>query len=140
MTTPVKLMPLTKEDKPFIYNSWLKSCRQYHGYLSSTTYHMWQHRMIEMLLKTATTRVMLSPDGGIVGYICYSVKDECIHWIYIKGIFRGFNFAKQMIGTCCPNAKYYTHVSVAWAKIAPQLDYNPFILALGRREDGIDMH
>ena len=72
---PVRLRTLTEEDKPFIFNSWLKSYRFSHfgEKITNTIYFEDHHKIIENILKKAKVVVACNEEdpsqdyGYIVG-------------------------------------------------------------------------
>lgn len=137
------IRPLSKEDVPFIYNSWLKSYRDSPMVKSipNTIYYAEHHKVIENLLRQpgCLAGVACNPEdanqiyGYVVGETLPGIPDPClcIHWVYCKHPFRGNGIAKalfQWIGQAKSNV--YTHRVKNVEKLIGErpFTFNPYLL------------
>lgn len=113
------LRDLTKEDLPFLYNSFLKSYRDSPAVKSvpNSIYYAGQHAIIETIIASphATIFIACNPDDiqQIYGYALGEMHDTTavVHWIYCKHPFRGNGIGTALVGALIKDAQtiYYTH-------------------------------
>jgi len=129
------------EDLNFIKNSWLKSYRDNPAVAlaNNMTYFRHMHGIIDRLLCSPTTRVVVACDPGMPGQIFgYGVAEAVgdslhLHWIYTKHPFRNFGILKDIEAELLK----VPHATVSYSirtKITDKLNqkrqynYDPFVL------------
>lgn len=140
MTKPLwVLRPLTAEDIPFVFNSWLKSYRESPQVVGipNTIFYDKFHKVIEEIIPKSVTIVAHDPEDPklIYGYIVveYTGKDLVFHWAYVKHPFRGFGLGKaleQEILTISHDKVVYTSRTRTTDSLMRSRNYlyDPFIL------------
>jgi hypothetical protein len=103
-----------ENDLSFIFSSWLKSYRNQQKFVSSEIYFEGQHKLIELILRESHCIVICPVDDpdSIIGYVVY--KDNAMHWIYVKSVFRNLGMARKLL-TVFENGEptSYSHFSAA---------------------------
>lgn len=136
------LRGLADEDKPFIYNSFLKNYKQYSDckYIPNTLYFTNQKLIIDYLLSNSTTIISCFPEepSELFGYIIYEhfADSLVIHYMYIRNSFRNKCFAKNLIkDILLPNTNLIiaTHITSDFINLRHKMKpirmiYNPFYI------------
>lgn len=134
------------KDVAYITNSWLHSYRHSvrNKGVPKKEYYYYHHKKLEDVLPRATTLVLVNendPDQ-ILGYICYERASNdviVIHYIMLKGIFRGNGLLWSLLDILEEHEKpkyvLYTHDSKPWHDITrshperfKNYRYNPYWL------------
>lgn len=135
----VKIRQALEGDASFIFNSWLKSFRE-NGLarpVSNEVYFAEQHKLIERLLKSATTIVACDPKdpAQIFGWACYERVEGIftLHYVYVKQPFRLLGLTAELLadsGHDFKTAGLFTHWTPAALKLhnKKNLLYHPYIL------------
>jgi GNAT superfamily N-acetyltransferase len=151
---PVSIRAATRDDIPFIMDSWLSSHRQsYHVRgIEGQVYYREQRRVCEVLLQRGA--VLMACDvthpTSIFGWCCCEVVDRylVVHFVYVRGGFQDLGIGTKLVKLCLDQepglaAVVYTHQTKAgrrWAeKMAPRAPevvegttmpvvYNPYFL------------
>tara|TARA_R100000656_G_C3887637_1_gene115846 strand:- start:72 stop:533 length:462 start_codon:yes stop_codon:yes gene_type:complete len=136
---PVRLRTLTEEDKPFIFNSWLKSYRFSHfgEKITNTIYFEDHHKIIENILKNAQVVVACNEKdpSQVYGYVVGGDEEGILvlHFIYVKHTFRNMGMGKTLLdamGHDKEKAGVYTHHTRMADKLAAKynLVYHPYLM------------
>ena len=136
---PVRLRTLTEEDKPFIFNSWLKSYRFSHfgEKITNTIYFEDHHKIIENILKKAKVVVACNEEdpSQVYGYIVGGAEEGIfiLHFIYVKHTFRNMGIGKTLLdamGHDKEKAAVYTHHTRMADKVAAKYNfvYHPYLM------------
>jgi len=143
-TLPILLRNANKRDVPFITNSWLKSFREY-GYfnisIGNRTYFMKHHMLLEELIPRSIMIMAVNEENPdqILGWVCAEVVNTAlvIHYLYIKGPFRGFGIARalyeKLVAVEEPPMIISTHLtrqgrSIAKEKKIKGFVYDPYLM------------
>lgn len=103
---PWKVRPAKQEDIPFILNSWLKRYRDAISVrlVTDRVYYEKQHQVIRAILGKVGLGIFVAcsqeDEDQIYGYVVgetLSDKWLIIHWVYVKGPFRRFGIAKDLM-------------------------------------------
>ena len=136
---PVRLRTLTEEDKPFIFNSWLKSYRFSHfgEKITNTIYFQDHHKVVERIIKNSKTLIACDPEDSsqLYGYIVAAVEEGILvlHFIYVKHTFRNLGIGKTLLdalGHDKSSAAVYTHHTRMADKLAAKYNfvYHPYLM------------
>lgn len=123
----IKTRPGTELDYNFILSTWLKSY-QAHGncfYKPPKTIYFKEHQeLIKSKLKSCKVDIVTTDedDSQIIGYMVHD--SDCVHFVYIKNLFRGFKIAKKLLATTL--ARYYSQHTSYSKHITGRLEYNPY--------------
>lgn len=121
------LRPANETDKNFILSTWLKS---YHTHGNeyrkppSQIYYQEHQELIKKKLETCAVTIATTTDDEtqIIGYI---VSDSaCVHYLYVKNLFRGFKIAKKLLQTT--GAALYSHHTSYSEQLNKGFAYNPY--------------
>ena len=136
---PILYRQVLEEDKPFLFNSWLKSFRQ--GTLAANVdnsiYYTNHHKLVEKILSKSKTIICCNSDDPsiIYGYVTYQIVDGqfVLHYLYIKNIYRKLGLGRKLLAETKHDFNVlgcYTHqTSVGVAKEEKyNLVYHPYIL------------
>ncbi len=103
---PVRIRPVTNDDVPFIFNSWLRCFREsglFARSVPNTVYFQNHHKILQKLAKRATIYVADNPDDPtqLFGYICAEYIDNIfvIHFMYVKHDFRKLGIGKALLNS-----------------------------------------
>lgn len=139
----LKIRSVSKDDYPFIFNSWLKSLSKSftkNNLTDKNVYYQGQHRLIERLLQTSNCHVAVDGDDEsiIVGYLIESVEQSVnvVHYIYVKKDFRNMGIAESLLRHANigrGNNIMFTHATVSGFALAQGYGafYNPYLLIGG---------
>lgn len=128
----IHLRSLTEADIPFIYNSWLKSCRKSYSDLSNSEYfQMKKHECAEILKNSQVLIACDKEDSNfILGYLVYNVilDEVCIlHYAYVKAPNRKCGILKKLIFHVYPNLEanpiFITHQNYLIEKIKDKFGF-----------------
>ena len=145
--TAVLIRRGVKADVPLIASSWLKAFRAGPAVecVPNTLYFRAQHRMLEQVIPGSILLVACNEEdpNQILGWCCAIVAQGALilHFMYVKGTFRGFGIARKMFDTLkeiyiseadrpYPGFFFYTH-RVRVNKITTKkygAIYNPYLL------------
>lgn len=138
-TLPILYRPAIEEDRPFIFNSWLKAFRK--GTLSANVdnsiYYTNHHSLVERILSKSKTIICCNSDDPsiIYGYVTYQEVDGqfVLHFVYVKHIYRKLGLARQLLAETGHDFNLlgcYTHqTNVGIVKEEKyNLVYHPYIL------------
>jgi len=134
-----RLRPLTEEDHPFLFNSWLKSYRfsPFAERITNTIYFEDHHRLIERILKNSKILIACNPSdpSQLYGYVVGGEDDGIliIHFLYVKHTFRNMGMGKTLLdamGHSGETASVYTHHTRMADKLASKHNfvYHPYLL------------
>jgi len=142
--TDIRLRQATKEDIPFLANSWLKSYRDAYAVKGcpNTLYYQFQHKVIDWALSESAVLVLCDPEDEwlILGWLAYQRLSGgviAIHYLYVKHPFRKQGLAKRMVEQVIeaetdavgPPAVMFTHKTKGGRAI--QLHYERKARAMG---------
>jgi len=117
---------------PMIHSTWHTSFwkRSAHKYLTRATYDEGQDRRIDRLVRSSHVLVAFFPEvpEEILGWAC--LKDDVLHYTYVKSLYRGRGIAAGLVGD---RVKFYTHAADKvgerfLAKVGAV--FNPYLLEL----------
>lgn len=140
MSQPLwSLRPLSPNDIPFVFNSWLKSYRESPqvACIPNTVYYDKFHATIEQVMNDSAILVACSPEDPnlLYGYVVAELKDETLifHWVYVKHPFRNFGLAKEMekeiLTISHKNVAYTTRTRITDSLVKNRnYTYDPFYL------------
>jgi len=123
----IKTRPSTAEDHNFILSTWLKSY-QAHGnefYKPSGKVYFKEHQeLIKKKLDSCKVDIVTTDEdeSQIIGYMVHDA--DCIHYVYIKNLFRNFKIAKKLVSES--TATYYSQHTSYSKRISGSLIYNPY--------------
>ena len=98
-----RLRPLTEEDHPFLYNSWLKSYRfsLFAERITNTIYFEDHHKLIEKILNNSKILIACNPSdpSQLYGYVVAGEDDGIliVHFLYVKHTFRNMGIGKTLL-------------------------------------------
>ena len=137
MESVIYFREANSEDKSFIYNSYLKSQRQYFN-LKNTEYFPIMHDRLDNFFKKGCTGVVAVDSSNpniIIGYtLIINTEDKCIIlFCYVKQMFRKNNIATAMLKaikevTNKPLVAVDKTLSFEKLMLIFNIQYNPFIL------------
>lgn len=131
-----KTRPSKVSDIGFIYSTWLKSYK-YDSPLTKYTkqdlFYKQHQKILDKLLSSPNVTIVIAchdQDEDLnFGYIVY--EPSIIHYIYVKGPFRGYGIAKKLLSDVQGSfqASHLTYSLLdLWTAKKIQCDYNPYIL------------
>lgn len=134
----IALRGAQSEDLNFIRHSWAKSFRHNCFWPKKIPHQVYfpVHRMlINQALERSTAIMAVNPENEnqIFGYIIVENEADfyCVHYLYVKSLFRGFGIANQLIEFCVPYTDfvYYSHLTNFAEFLAKNHNahYNPYI-------------
>lgn len=136
----VRLRPATDTDVPFIFNSWLKCYRHSPNTkgCENPVYFAQHHKVLEGLCKRAAITIACNQNdiSQIYGYICNERIENilCIHFLYVKEIYRKFGIAKilaESAGFKADTPSFYTHRTFVSESLEKKFErlliYNPYL-------------
>ena len=134
-----RLRPLTEEDHPFLYNSWLKSYRfsLFAERITNTIYFEDHHKLIEKIINNSKTLIACNPSdpSQLYGYIVAGEEEGVlvVHFLYVKHTFRYMGIGKTLldaVGHSSDTASVYTHHTRMADKLASKHNfvYHPYLL------------
>ena len=134
-----RLRPLTEEDYPFLYNSWLKSYRfsLFAERITNTIYFEDHHKLIEKILNNSKILIACNPSdpSQLYGYIVAGEEEGglVVHFLYVKHTFRNMGIGKTLldaVGHSSDTASVYTHHTRMADKLASKHNfvYHPYLL------------
>jgi hypothetical protein len=100
------------------YGNWI--ARPYNN-----IYFKEHQEIIKAILDRATVTIATTTEDPtqIIGYI---VSDsECVHYVYLKDVFRGFGIAKKLLLTT--SSRFYSQHTKQSNKVNSCLSYNPYL-------------
>lgn len=134
-------------DEPFVFRSWLKSCRrcERHRNLPSSVYYGDAHEQVERLLAAPVVAVHLAVAPAdatqFYGFICTEIlagATRILHFAFVKGAARRRGVFRSMArgaGLDLSRAFFYTahpYMASAMAERFPTAVYRRDVLALPR--------
>ena len=134
-----RLRPLTEEDYPFLYNSWLKSYRfsLFAERITNTIYFEDHHKLIEKIINNSKTLIACNPSdpSQLYGDIVAGEEEGVlvVHFVYVKHTFRNMGIGKTLldaVGHSSDKASVYTHHTRMADKLASKHNfvYHPYLL------------
>ena len=134
-----RLRPLTEEDYPFLYNSWLKSYRfsPFAERITNTIYFEDHHKLIEKIIDNSKTLIACNPSdpSQLYGYIVAGEEEGVlvVHFVYVKHTFRNMGIGKTLLdamGHDKEKAGVYTHHTRMADKLAAKYNfvYHPYLM------------
>lgn len=101
----IKHSNMLTTEKPFVYNSWLKSYgkSQEPRRMSSKVYFQNYTKIIDSILDDCYVAFALNPDDHdqILGFVAFNYDEDInltvIHYIYIKEAFRKLGLARKLM-------------------------------------------
>jgi ribosomal protein S18 acetylase RimI-like enzyme len=134
-----RLRPLTEEDHPFLYNSWLKSYRfsLFAERITNTIYFEDHHKLIEKIINNSKTLIACNPSdpSQLYGYIVAGEEEGVlvVHFLYVKHTFRNMGIGKTLldaVGHSSDVASVYTHHTRMADKLSSKYNfvYHPYLM------------
>jgi hypothetical protein len=101
---PTTIRRAEDSDISFVYNSWLKNYKESpDNKIFGSSYYLFQKHLIRDILDRASILLVCDEKDSwhIYSYIVYEIVGDIfiIHWVYTKGPFREFGFARSLIET-----------------------------------------
>lgn len=142
---PIRVRPAVQGDVNFIFNSWLESFRRslFPKNIINEVYYSEHHKVIENLLKTATTLILCNEadSAEIYGYICAERVQGIfvLHYVYIKHTYRKLGLGKLLLNQFdhdTSNAAICTHMTKIAERLSTKysLVHNPYVALTGEYE------
>ncbi len=137
---PIAIRPAVENDLPFIYNSWLLTCKDAlpESMIPSKIYFLNKAKEIEKILNISNTIIAcLQGEHDIIcGYMSFIPQEDLIvNMIYVKTSYRKMNVANQLIKQADPLYKdkliVATQISkslLAIKKKYKNVVYNPYVI------------
>lgn len=96
----MKIVDITGEYVPFMFNSWLMSFKKckFAGVVTNNQYFTTYRATIEDLISRGATvkfAVDSNNESRILGWICY--EDNCLHYIYVKDPYLTWGVADALM-------------------------------------------
>jgi hypothetical protein len=124
-------------DENFILDSWLNAYRTspWAGTVPNNKYfEVYGEAVRELISRGSIVRVACNPDkpDQILGWLCYEVSargDKCVHFVYVKDLFRKLGICRALFKTASIDPKsrfYYTH-RTKLARLFENAVYEPAI-------------
>lgn len=129
------IRPAHREDRPFIFSSWLKSYRDSLPLVWNGTYYAGQHSLIESLLDDDQTEIVVAgPVGDDLTIFGWAVRSKpstlrALHYVYVKEAFRRMGIGAFLAGEF-QVATHMTKYGQLALKGRPVV-YNPYLLMRG---------
>ncbi len=122
------LRPMLEADKPFVISSWLNSYLTHGNQYrkpSKTVYYKEHQEFVKAKLDTCSVTIATTTEDQdqIIGYIVHD--SECVHYLYVKGLFRGFKIASKLLQTT--DAPCYSHHTTYSDDVKKGHKYNPYL-------------
>lgn len=132
----MKIRLAKESDINFVLSTWLRSyydaLRHYSqrakaGFVPSNDIFFKEHQeKIKNRLKSSQVLICTAPDEDdqIIGYLVF--EDDCLHFCYVKNVFRKMGVAKELkkkAGTL----KNYSHHTTYSRYLAKGLVFNPYL-------------
>lgn len=135
--TQVRIRKAIEEDVPFIFKSWLKSCRgmPLAKDLNNTIYYAEHHKVVERLLKSCDVYIACddADPSDIYGFMCaeYISNVFVLHFAYVKHTYRNLGIGMMLLNAFKPDvslASIYTHQTPAAVRLAAKFNmyYSPY--------------
>lgn len=116
MNEEFKIREARGDDLPFLLNSYIRSYRKapMNQRVPDSLYFDFHPDVAKQLLKRSSVLVAcdLQFDNQLYGYIMFEpVGDDfaCVHWMYVKAIYRRLGVATDLIKALNRKISYYTH-------------------------------
>lgn len=104
MDLPILLRPYKSNDEELIYHSWLNEYKKSHfgKPIISNIFYRNHRRIIDGILERTPPIIACNKEeeDQIYAFISGEVREDIgyiIHWIYVKGIFRGLKISKLLM-------------------------------------------
>jgi len=122
------LRPANESDTNFIVNSWLVSYLDHGNWIARPyrrVYFKEHQDIIKAILYRASVMIATTTEDTtqIIAYIVYD--PECVHYLYVKDVFRGFKIAKKLL--LLTASRYYSQHTLFSNKVNACLSYNPYL-------------
>lgn len=122
------LRPMREGDNSFIISSWLNSYLSHgnhHRRPSKTVYYKEHQEIVKKKLDTCLVTIATTSEdeSQIIGYIVHD--SECIHYLYVKGLFRGFKIGSRLLQTT--DAPNYSHHTTSSDDVKKGHKFNPYL-------------
>jgi len=138
MNDQIKIRDYNFDDYAFVKSSWIKNQSHSKPYSLMLKEEFFNNfgSILDNKIKDCMIYVICNPEceQQTYGYIAYDQREELqvIHFIYIKGIYRGLNISDMLIKSAFSTSPtHYTHQSdnPAFRHIVKKfkLKYNPFL-------------
>jgi GNAT superfamily N-acetyltransferase len=134
------LRNMTENDKPFIYNSFLKSFKENSDstWVSNGLYYRGQTEVVDFLLSSCNVLIACFPEDPeeILAYTLYQVEKDVLvlHYIYTRRSFQKTGIAREIINSIIPASIIIaTHITYQFAafryKLRPiKVVYDPYFI------------
>jgi GNAT superfamily N-acetyltransferase len=137
----IKLIPGETCHHNFILNSWLTQYYElfdpksekprYQGmklpFMKHSTYWGNHEALIKKALERSTVLIAVNEEDRdqFLGYMVH--EKDCVHFIYVKGLFRKQGIATKMLETLNDTWLEFSHISpVVWRTKKFKFSYNPY--------------
>lgn len=140
MDLPIRLRSYKNEDEELVYHSWLNEYKRSHfgKTILSHIFFRNHRRIINGLLERNKPTIACNKEeeNQIYGFLSGEINKTLgtvIHWIYVKGSFRGFNISELLIQDFLKDNKqkqiYCTHKTSQGMKVITKYNmiYNPYL-------------
>jgi len=122
------LRPANETDTNFLLSTWLKSY-YVHGNAyrkpNQSIYYKEHQDLVKKRLATSSVTVATTSEDEtqIIGYIVCDA--DCIHYLYVKNIFRGFGIAKKLLAGNWRDS--YSHHTAYSDQVNKGMQFNPYL-------------
>lgn len=124
-------------DKNFILSSYLRSNRRRYPDVSNPVYYEGATAHLMLLAEQHDIYVITDSEDAeqtqILGWLLGSTEDNCVHYLYIKQLFRHMGLARQLLDFVCTPTETLTFTQHPGAELLnklkqsyPRVEYNPF--------------
>lgn len=92
-------------DLAWVVDTWLRSYRQHHCDVDHDSYFAAQRKLIEGLIPQTLVVIACDPEDEdhVFGWAC--VKDDVVHYVYVKHTLRSVGVATDMLRVLVPGWK-----------------------------------
>jgi hypothetical protein len=117
----------TEDDKPFVYDTFLKIFRQVepNNFRHHTEYFDTQRAIIDTLFEKSQILLACSPEDPnyLYGYIIFDMVKKFLklHWLHIKDPFRGNGMALDILKTVYPSTLHDIIVCSHYSRVYKSL-------------------
>lgn len=138
-----KIRPVTPEDLPYIFSTWLDGQRKVgdRAYFTNTLYYEKEKPRISGILENSRVGILVNPEdtNHIYGFLVWDFLDDLfvLHYAHMKRAYQRLGIMTQAMSLICPKDKrksgfITTHINDLAGKLRErhQFKYNPFIMEL----------
>lgn len=143
---PFRIRPITPEDLPYIFSTWLDGQRKVgdRAYLTNSIYYEKEKSRISSILGESNVGIICNPDDSahILGFLVWDFLEDLfiLHYAHMKRTYHRLGIMSAAVNIICPKERrrsgfVVTHINDLTAKMRQKhgFKYNPFIMELVRK-------